>query len=169
MLGETLDMTKPVHFVATIFDLAEHVAKMRAAHPAWSDRQCACCLYWQGGARKFLRQKVREWLLTPAQEPIFKGFWHVVWCPEAQGVNLTWQPWPSDPIRVNVDIKDGFGRITRTVLCVEIGKHLIDERCYLTATMRTVGIELEWPPVKFAYQIVLVGMRPMPKAAEARR
>jgi hypothetical protein len=42
-----------------------------------------------------------------------------------------WKAWPADPIRVNVDVKDVFGQITRTVLCAEIGKHLIDEKYYL--------------------------------------
>ena len=111
MLAETLDLGQPVYVVATIFRLAEHVARMRALHPDWSDRQCACCLYWQGGARKVLRQKVRKWML--ASDPAIP--WMVVWCPEAQGVNVT-------------------------------------------ATMRAVGVELEWPPVKLAYQIVLIGV-----------
>jgi hypothetical protein len=96
--------------VANVFQFGEHVARMRAIHPAWSDRQCACCLYWQGGARRKLRTAVDDWLTQhPAPTP-----WRVIRCPEAQGVNLT-------------------------------------------ETMRGVGVELEWPPVRLAYQIVLVG------------
>jgi len=41
-----------------------------------------------------------------------------------------WQPWPHDPIYVNVDVKDVFGQVSRTVLRAEIGKRLIPAKYY---------------------------------------
>jgi len=105
-IENTLDLSKPVFAIFNVFDFGSHVARMRAKHPNWTDRQCACCLYWQGTARKHLREKVAQ----------VRGL-RIISTPEAQGVNLT-------------------------------------------ATMRTAGIELEWPPVKMAYQIVLAGTAP---------
>jgi hypothetical protein len=81
-LHEILDLARPVYVVFNIFDFGNHVAKMKSRHPQWSDRQTANCLYWQGTARKQLKEKVREFLkdrrgLLP------------VYCPEACGVNVT--------------------------------------------------------------------------------
>lgn len=66
------------------FDFGAHVAKMRVAHPAWSERQLANCLYWQGGARRNLRVEVRRFMMNiaPPQPP-------VEYVPEAHGVNVT--------------------------------------------------------------------------------
>lgn len=66
------------------FDFGAHVERMRVAHPAWSERQLANCLYWQGGARKKLREEVARFLrdiagLRPAVEYV----------PEAHGVDVT--------------------------------------------------------------------------------
>lgn len=97
--------------VWNVFDLAGHVAKMKAAHPTWSDRQLVCCLYWQPGARSKLRDKIREFMREHRGEGL-----HVCAVPEAMGVDVT-------------------------------------------ATMRAVGIELEWPVRTRAYQIVFMARR----------
>ncbi len=84
LLGETLDLTKPVWAVYNVFDLFKHVEKMRARHPAWSERQLRCCLYWQQTARKQLREELIHFAIRSTILDIV-----IVACPEAQGVNMT--------------------------------------------------------------------------------
>jgi hypothetical protein len=84
LLDDVLDMRKPVWIVWNVFDMKSHVERMRLKHPAWSDRQLRCCLYWQAGARKELMQKIRwfgEWLGVPDMT--------VCASPEGCGVNVT--------------------------------------------------------------------------------
>ncbi len=81
-LYQIIDKTKPVYVIFNIFDFGAHVAKMRARHPEWSDRQLANCLYWQGTARKQLKDKVKEFLKD-------KRGLLPIYCPEACGVNVT--------------------------------------------------------------------------------
>ena len=109
LLDETLDISKMIYVIYNRFKFGRHVYRMGLKHPHWSQRQRECCLYWQGTARKDLRRKVERFV---AKYP----YSHVVWCPEAQGVNVT-------------------------------------------KTMRRVEVELEWPPEKYAYQVVLAGTR----------
>jgi hypothetical protein len=71
-------------FVINEFNIEEHIKKMAAAHPRWTDRQLRCCLYWQSTARKQLSQKLAHVL---AQNK-FCGFISTT-CPEAMGVNVT--------------------------------------------------------------------------------
>lgn len=107
LLGDLLDLDRPVYCLHNCFDLASHVARMRKRHPDWSERRLRCCLYWQGTARKQLRVKVDAFLEKhPGHLTVF--------VPEACGVDVT-------------------------------------------ATMRSIGIELEWPPVSTVYQVALVG------------
>ena len=68
--------------VAVQFDLAAWAARMKEKHPAWSDRQARCCLYWQGQVRRELREYV--WHIGPyrsADSP-------VEYIPEAGGANI---------------------------------------------------------------------------------
>ena len=80
---------------------------MRAKHPDWSERQLACCLYWQGTARKQLRELTDKFIEIHPECIIIP-------VPEAMGVNVT-------------------------------------------ATMKSIGHELEWPPRTVAYQVALAG------------
>jgi len=105
MFDQIYDMSQPIYAIFNKFDIGSHMARMKIAHPDWSQRQLACCLYWQPTARKRLFEMCREFLQNN------KGY-HIEACPEARGVNLT-------------------------------------------ATLATVGIELEWPPRNFAYQVAL--------------
>jgi len=109
LIGQTIDLTDTVYAIWNVFPYMEHVEKMRTKHPDWSERQLACCLYWQGTARKQLRAEVRKFLQERG------AGWKICDCPEAQGVNLT-------------------------------------------ETMKSLGIELEWPPKTVTYQIVLAGV-----------
>lgn len=108
LLTQTLDISKPIWAIFSSFDLKAHVKKMRTAHPGWSDRQLRCCLYWQGAARKELKETIAK-ALESLPQPLV-----VVPCPEAQGVNVT-------------------------------------------ATLKQVGIFLEWPPTTVTYQVALAG------------
>ena len=55
---------------------------MREKHPEWSKRQLECCLYWQGTARKSLREKIKLFKIEYPNLFIAK-------CPEGSGTNLT--------------------------------------------------------------------------------
>lgn len=117
----------PIYIVWNKFPLWEHVAKLKYKHPDWSDRQLYCCLYWQGKARKQLREEVQDVLIAkrniigmPFGPPLIG-----LSCPEAQGVNVT-------------------------------------------ATMKAAGVNLEWPPREFAYQVALVGYANMNKLERIR-
>ena len=109
MIYEILDFNEPVFAIFNKYPFGKHVKKMRDKHPDWTQRQVECCLYWQGTARKQLREKIKMFL---------KGHpdYIISHCPEGSGVNLT-------------------------------------------QTMKDVGIDLEWPPKKYTYQIVLAGKK----------
>lgn len=81
-LFDIINEKQPVLAVFNIFDLGAHVAKMKAKHPNWSDRQLVNCLYWQGTARKRLREKVQS--ITANTKGMV-----AIYCPEACGVNIT--------------------------------------------------------------------------------
>lgn len=65
---------------ASRFDLAGWKARMKRLHPEWTERQAACCLYWQPASRRALKEFIQR-----------QGFpmWHVINLPEARGVNIT--------------------------------------------------------------------------------
>jgi len=83
VISETLDLSQPVYAIWNTFPIGEHVERMKAKHPDWTERQLYCCLYWQPKARKQLRQLVDEFCFAMRQS------FTIVACPEAQGVNLT--------------------------------------------------------------------------------
>lgn len=107
LFADVFDLGKPVIAVWNVFDLGAHVEKMRAKHPDWSWAQLTCCLYWQGTARKALREEIAAALRANPGT-------HAEACPEAMGVNVT-------------------------------------------ATMASLGIVLEWPPVRHTVQVALLG------------
>lgn len=107
MLGKILDLSLPIYAIWNVYSLEEHVVRMKAKHPDWSERQLYCCLYWQGRARKELKENIQRFLQV-------KPGCIVLTCPEACGVDVT-------------------------------------------ATMKLIGIELDWPPREEAYQIALAG------------
>lgn len=82
LINKILDLDKPVYAIYNVFDFKAHCEKMRRLHPEWSDRQIRCCLYWQGAARKQLKDEVINFKLECPEYTIIK-------CPEAHGVNLT--------------------------------------------------------------------------------
>jgi hypothetical protein len=107
LIRDLIDLSKPCYAIYNVFDLGAFVEKMREKHPTWSYRQLSCCLYWQPGARRVLKDELK-----------------------------------------------GFAREHRGLVLLGTA-----EACGVnwTETMKSVGIELQWPPTKFAYQIVLAG------------
>jgi predicted metal-binding protein len=103
-----LDIRGPIYAIFNRYDFKAHCDKMRVKHPEWSQRQVECCLYWQGTARKNLREKIRAFIWKHPH-------YDIVSCPEGAGVNIT-------------------------------------------ETMKNAGIELEWPPVNYTYQVALAGI-----------
>jgi predicted metal-binding protein len=78
---EIADLSKPFMLAIVTFDLQRHVQSMLTANPNWSDRQTRCCLYWQNGVRKELKEYSQYiCFLNP-------GTVYDV-CPEAKGVNV---------------------------------------------------------------------------------
>jgi len=83
MFDKVYDLSKPVYAIYNVFDFGMHVNRMEYKHPDWSKRQLECCLYWQGTARKKLKERIeifkrladRKYIITTA--------------PEAMGVNVT--------------------------------------------------------------------------------
>lgn len=70
------------YLIFTKFDLKNHIDKMRKKHPNWTEKQLYCCLYWQGTARKNLKEEIKRFKkLSPRH--------YATTCPEAMGVNVT--------------------------------------------------------------------------------
>lgn len=87
MMDNFLDLSKKVMAVCVHFNLGQHVGRMKEKHPKWSQRQLECCLYWQGTARKWLKQEIAYNITRNA---LFDGYELVSTdCPEAMGVNVS--------------------------------------------------------------------------------
>lgn len=106
-LEDYFDADKPLYIIWNKFDIGSHINKMKEKHPDWTDYQTRCVLYWQGTARKQLKNEIIEF---KRDNPGLV----VTTSPEAMGVNIT-------------------------------------------ETMKKIGIELEWPPMKYSYQIAMGG------------
>ncbi len=78
---DVLNLSRPHWLAITTFDLGSHIIKMKDKHPAWSERQARCCLYWQGAVRKQLHIDTNLFMeVTPDTVAYF--------CPEAMGVHV---------------------------------------------------------------------------------
>jgi len=78
--GEICDLGLATWLFFTKFNLAEHRARMKQKHPNWTRRQLDCCLYWQQGAKKPLKEHLKLWAMPGSFTTI---------CPEAMGINVT--------------------------------------------------------------------------------
>ena len=76
-------MSSRIVVIWSIFDFMAHKRKMREKHPRWTQRQVECCLYWQGTARKKLKEEINRFRKINDFE------WLILRCPEACGVNVT--------------------------------------------------------------------------------
>jgi predicted metal-binding protein len=111
LLGDAYVLQAPCFLVVNEFDLSAHVRRMRRRHPGWSDRQLRCCLYWQGTARKQLRDKVRRALLEAQRYSIReRGVWSVEYVPEAMGMNVT-----ATCAQIGIDLEWPPERVVRQV------------------------------------------------------
>lgn len=119
-LYEVFNEAQPFYAIWSAFDLGAYVRVMAARHPDWSSRQLRCVLYWQGTARKRLRQEVE------AFRQVHPGSWLVEETPEAMGVDVT-------------------------------------------ATMKTAGVVLLWPPGDTVYHVVLAGIALTPSELLSKR
>lgn len=105
LLYDAFDERGPHYAVYSSFPLGEHVERMRASHPSWSERQLRCVLYWQGTARKRLRAEV---VAFRAAHPEVE--WRVEETPEAMGLHVfetmrkagVTLPWPPADIAIHV-------------------------------------------------------------------
>jgi predicted metal-binding protein len=79
---DVYDRFEPCFAIYTLFEISLHVAKMSERHPDWSERQVRNCLYWQGTARKDLKQQLLKFYLTHPE-------YEFETTPEAMGINVT--------------------------------------------------------------------------------
>jgi hypothetical protein len=84
VFDEIFDMSQPVYCIYSKFDMASHAAEMKRRHPGWSARQCRCCLYWQGGAKKTHKEYAAS-----VYGSLYKPGFHMTDSPEAMGVDVT--------------------------------------------------------------------------------
>ena len=84
MLDDYFDLYKPIYFILYRFPLYQHIEKMRIKHPNWTKRQLENCLYWQGAARKELRENVKRFF-----EEYTDQEYVVNYTPEAMGTNVS--------------------------------------------------------------------------------
>lgn len=59
---DIFDFDKDLFFVIEEFGLRAHMTLMKEKHPHWSVLQCRNLLYWQGGVRKKLKDKVKGFI-----------------------------------------------------------------------------------------------------------
>jgi predicted metal-binding protein len=76
-----LDLSKPILVVWNVYPYGENADRLQSIHPEWSRKQCECSRYWQGTARKQLKEKVKIFNI------IFPDL-YVLWTPEATGVHV---------------------------------------------------------------------------------
>ena len=75
------DISTPLYFVHSEFDLAIHIAEMKKKYPKWTLLQCKCVLYWQNTSRKQLRKRISEAFSILGANASTE-------CPEGMGVNV---------------------------------------------------------------------------------
>lgn len=80
-IEEVVDLSRPIWWVGSVFDLATFRQRMLERHPDWSERKAECVLYWQPTVRKRNGVLIAEFL---AEHPGAVAF-----SPEGLGVNAT--------------------------------------------------------------------------------
>ena len=83
MFDKFYDLSKPIYAIYNKFDFKGHVERMKVKHSSWSKRQLECCLYWQGTARKNLKERIEIFGRLTARRYVVNTV------PEAMGVNVT--------------------------------------------------------------------------------
>ena len=80
LIEDYFDLSQPLWLVAIHFDLKDHIARMKAKHADWTERQLRCVLYWQGKVNKTLSDQARQLANS-------RGCTYTL-CPEAMGVQV---------------------------------------------------------------------------------
>lgn len=80
-VGEYFDLSKPLYFVHSEFDLEADIERRRKMTPGQTERQYRCVLYWQGSSRKQMRERAKGAMWT-------LGLNRITTCPEGMGVNV---------------------------------------------------------------------------------
>lgn len=84
MFDEIFDISKPIYAIFSTYDLFSHTEKMKQRHPEWTETQRLNVLYWQGTARKYLKENISRFNCEFRQ----KGYYSTT-SPEAMGVDVT--------------------------------------------------------------------------------
>lgn len=84
MFDEIFDLSKPVFAIVSDYNLFAHTEKMKMKHPNWTETQLLNVLYWQGTARKYLKNNITKFM----NEYRIKGYYSTT-SPEAMGVDVT--------------------------------------------------------------------------------
>lgn len=83
LIADFIDITREMRLAVVDFDLAAHAERMRRGHPAWTERQARCCLYWQNGVRDLLRGAMANFVAMMDPTGLVATD-----CPEAMGVQV---------------------------------------------------------------------------------
>jgi len=62
VVEDVFDLNRELFFVVEEFNLKEHITHMKFNHPPWTELQLRNLLYWQGGVRKRLKEKVEQFM-----------------------------------------------------------------------------------------------------------
>lgn len=84
MFDQVFDTKKDIYAVYSVFDLNAHVQKMQSKHPQWSQKQLYNLLYWQGTAKKQLKENLKCFM-----DQFREQGYYATACPEAMGVKVT--------------------------------------------------------------------------------
>ena len=84
MFDQIFDLSKPIYAIFSTYDLLSHTEKMKIKHPHWTETQQLNVLYWQGTARKSLKENIEKFNKIDRE----KGYYSTT-SPEAMGVNVT--------------------------------------------------------------------------------
>ena len=84
-------LTKDMHFVLLKYNIKKQEEKIQKLHPTWSKKHCRCCLYWQSGVRKKLKEECSIFLLETYGLDLWtlgENQYSYELIPEALGVNV---------------------------------------------------------------------------------
>ncbi len=80
-VGKSFDLSKPLYFVHSEFDLDADILRRKKMTPGQSERQYRCVLYWQETSRKQMRERAKMAMWTLNLNAYTA-------CPEGMGVNV---------------------------------------------------------------------------------
>lgn len=80
-ITEFINISKPMYFVHSEFNLKNHIRKYKKKYPHWTIHQLRCVLYWQNTSRSQLEKRTNHAI------KLFKCN-RITDCPEGMGVNV---------------------------------------------------------------------------------